>query len=258
MPRAALQRFLTRLTMRSALTDEEQEALMGLEGEIERCRSNHEIVSPRDCVDRACLVSSGLVGRYDQMLDGERQVTSIYVAGDMCDLHSVVAPKASWAISALSRATIVRIPHRELRALCIRYPGIAIAFWRDGTVDGSIFAKWIGNLGRKGAEARLAHFFCEMGVRCEAAKLGTKTAYDLPLTQQQLSETIGVTSVHVNRTLKHMRADGLVNFVLGRVEIPEWDALAGLAEFDPEYLMLDGPPQRVFPRQYTIHSPALH
>src|SRR5689334_15740730 len=101
MPRAALQRFLNRLILRSALTEQEQDAVMGLGGEIGLCRANQEIVSPHERVDRACLVSSGLVARYDQMLDGERQVTSIYVAGDMCDLHSVVAPKVSWGISAL-------------------------------------------------------------------------------------------------------------------------------------------------------------
>jgi CRP-like cAMP-binding protein len=258
MPRTAVQRFLDRLLLRSVLTEEEQAAIMALGGDIERCAPNDDIVSPHEHVERACLVASGLVGRYDQMLDGERQVTSIYVAGDMCDLHSVVAPRVSWSITALSRVTVIRVHHRELRELCIRYPGVAIAFWRDGTADAAIFAKWIGNLGRKNGKARIGHLFCEMGMRCEAAKLGSRTAYELPLTQTQLADTVGLTAVHVNRTLKDMNAEGLVHFRRGRVEIPDWDALTSLAEFDPDYLMLEGPPQRVFPRHYSIHAPAVH
>ncbi|HJP67861.1 MAG TPA: Crp/Fnr family transcriptional regulator [Sphingomicrobium sp.] len=257
MPQTALQRFLDRLDLRSALTNEERDAILGLRGEIERCRPHQDIVSPHEKVERACLVKSGLVGRYDQMLDGERQVTSIYISGDMCDLHSVVAPRASWSITALSPVTVIRVSHGELRSLCIRYPGLAIAFWRDGTADASIFAKWIGNLGRKSGKARIGHLFCEMGMRCEAAHLGTRTQYELPLTQKQVAETVGLTSVHVNRMLMDLRAEGLLLFLRGRVDIPDWEALASLAEFDPEYLMLEGPPQRVFPRQYSIHA-SLH
>ncbi|HWJ38561.1 MAG TPA: Crp/Fnr family transcriptional regulator [Sphingomicrobium sp.] len=244
--------------VRSVLTGEERDAILNLTGDTQQYRPNYDIISPHQRVERACLVASGLVGRYDQMLDGERQVTSIYISGDMCDLHSVVAPRVSWSITALSPATVIGVSHRQLRNLCIRYPGIAIAFWRDGTADAAIFAKWVGNLGRKSGKARVGHLFCEMGMRCEAANLGTRTNYDMPLTQKQVAEAVGLTPVHVNRVLKDLRTEGLLVFRRGRVDIPDWDALASSAEFDPGYLMLQGPPQRVFPRQYSIHAPSLH
>lgn len=95
-------------------------------------------------------------------------------------------------------------------------------------------------------------------MRCEAAHLGTRTTYELPLTQKQVAETVGLTPVHVNRMLRDLRTDGLLRFQHGRAEIPDWEALASLAEFDPGYLMLEGPPQRVFPRQYSIQAPSLH
>ena len=246
--RTPLARFLHRLRLRSVLTGEEQEAVLALGGETEQFRSHEDIVSPGERVEHACLVARGLAGRFDQMLDGERQVTSFYIADDMCDLHSVVAPRASWSITAMSRVTALRVPHSQLRELCIRYPGLALAFWRDGTVDASIFAKWVGNLGRKNARARIGHIFCEMGVRSEAARLGSRTSYELPLTQNQLADAAGLTPVHVNRTLQELKRGGLLRFDSGRVDIPDWDALAAIAEFGPSYLLLDGPPQRVFPR----------
>lgn len=253
-----LARFLHRLRLRSVLTAEEQEALLGLSGEVRHFRAHDDIVSPGERVEHACLVSRGLAGRFDQMLDGERQVTSFYIAGDMCDLHSVVAPLASWSISALSRVTAVLVPHGELRELCIRYPGLAVAFWRDGTVDGSIFAKWVGNLGRKNARARIAHIFCEMGMRSEAAGLGTRTAYELALIQNQLADAAGLTPVHVNRTLQELKREELLQFHNGHVTIPDWQALALAAEFDPLYLLLDGPPHRVFPRHYRVEATTMH
>lgn len=237
--------FLQRLMRRSALTLEEQGAILKLNGSKHQHVAHADIVSPGEHVESACLVAKGLVGRYDQRLDGERQVTSFYIPGDMCDLHSVVAPKASWSITAVTHATVIRVPHRQLRELCVKYPSIALAFWRDGTVDASVFAKWVGNLGRKSAKERITHLFCEMGLRLEAAGMGSRASFELPVTQSQLGEATGLTAVHVNRTLQEIRSKGLLSFSQGRVEIPDWGSVAAVAEFDPAYLMLGGPPQRI-------------
>jgi CRP-like cAMP-binding protein len=239
-----LERFLRRLLQRSSLNLEEQRAVLALTGEPRRYPARTDIVSPGERVDHACLVTRGLAGRFDQMLDGQRQITSFYIAGDMSDLHSVVAPRAPWAITAVSEANILRVPHRQLREIAIRYPAIAMAFWRDGTVDASIFSKWVGNLGRKNAKARIAHVFCEMGIRTEAAQLGTRSSFHLGATQEQLAEAVGITTVHMNRVLQDIRGDGLLTFRSGRVEVSDWHTLALVAEFDPAYLMLDGPPLR--------------
>ena len=242
-----LLRFLQRVLQRSNLTPEEQRALLALSGKPEKYAAHEDIVSPGEHVDGACLVARGLAGRFDQMLDGRRQVTSFYIPGDMCDLHSVVAPKASWSITAVSPVTVFRIPHRELRDLCARYPAVAMAFWRDGTVDSSIFAKWVGNLGRKNAKAKVAHIFCEMGLRMEAAGLGSRTSFQLNATQERLADAAGMTAVHVNRMLQEIRGEGVLTFQSGHVEVLDWNALTSIAEFDPAYLMLDVPPHRAVP-----------
>lgn len=242
-----LARFLHRLELRSALTSMERDAILGLGGQTHRFPARVDVVSPGEKVDTACLVADGLAARFDQMRDGERQLTSFYIPGDMCDLHSVVFPKAAWSITAISPLVVQRVPHGQLRDLCIQFPAIAIAFWRDGTVDTSIFAKWVGNLGRKNAKSRIAHIFCEMGVRTQAAELGSKTSYRLPVTQEQLGDATGLTSVHVNRTLQEIRGEGLLTFGAGQVEIHDWAMLAAVADFDPAYLMLAEPPQRIAP-----------
>jgi CRP-like cAMP-binding protein len=237
--------FLQRLLRRSDLTGEEQRAVLGLTGSSHRYRPHEDIVRPGERVESACLVAKGLVARYDQRLDGRRQITSFYIPGDMCDLHSVVAPKASWSITAVSEATVIRVSHRQLGKLCIDDAALGLAFWRDCTVDASIFAKWVGNIGRKSAKERITHLFCEMGLRMETAGLGTRHAFELRATQEQLGEATGLTAVHVNRTLQEIRAQGLLTFDRGHVEIGDWHAVASIAEFDSAYLMLDAPPKRI-------------
>jgi CRP-like cAMP-binding protein len=242
---SALSGFLERLLSRSALSNEEQQAILGLTSHAHQTRANWDIVSPGDTVDHACLVADGLAARFDQMADGRRQITAIYLRGDMCDLHSVVAPTAAWGIGALTTTTVLRVPHRELRQLAGTYPGIALAFWRDVTTDASVLSKWVGNVGRRDARARIAHLLCETGIRMEWARLGTRTCFPFEMTQQQLSDATGMTAVHVNRTIQALRAAGIIRTEGRTMHVDDWPCLTQVADFDPAYLLLDGQSGRV-------------
>jgi CRP-like cAMP-binding protein len=241
----ALSRFLAKLLLRSPLDEEQQREILSLEGRLSRYSAHRDIVSPGERVQESCLVADGLVGRFDQMASGQRQITAFHIAGDMSDLHSVVVPTAAWSITALSNCTVMLIPHAQLQRLIDRHEAIAMAFWRESAVDGSRLAKWIGNMGRKNALSRLAHLFCEMGVAIETAGLGTRLIYDLPATQEQIADAVGLTSVHTNRVLQELRGENLLIFRSGRVEILDWARLAALAEFDPNYLVLRRPNESV-------------
>lgn len=234
---ADLSRFLKRLTRHSRLAPEEIDAVTSLKFRTAPVGPHRDIVSPGQTVNEACYVAAGLVGRFDQMLDGSRQITAIHIPGDMCDLHSVVLPTASWSLTALTRSITLRIPHEDLRALALERPNVAIAFWRDTALDAAVIGKWYGNLGSKNAQARFAHLFCEMGMRMEFAGLAERTGYPFPIVQSDLADATGLTAVHVNRTLQAMRETGVVEFRDRRVTIPDWAALAKLAEFDDSYLL---------------------
>lgn len=234
----ALSRFLDRLLRHSTLSSDERKAILDLPSHASQVQARLDVVSPGKVVDHACLIVKGLVGRFDQMTDGRRQTTALHIPGDMCDLHSVVQPRPSWSITALTTTTVLHVPHRNLRELVRTYPGIGLAFWRDTAADAAILSKWLGNFGRKDARSRVAHLFCEMAVRMEAANLGTRTSYQLPMTQEQLSDATGMTAVHVNRTLQMLRATGTLSFAHGLVEISDWEGLKKLADFTEAYLLM--------------------
>ena len=240
-----LARFLGRLLRHSRLSSEECQAILAVRCTSVQYRARIDIVSPGQTVDHACLVAKGIAGRFDQMRDGRRQISALHIVGDMCDLLSVVQPRASWSITALSQTTIVQVPHTDLRDIAVRYPNIAMAFWRDTTLDSAVLNKWIGNLGRKDAQSRLAHLFCEMGLRFELADAGTRTLYNFPLTQEQLADAAGLTPVHVNRTLQRLRETGAISVGTSLVQIHDWCQLARLGQFEPDYLLASEDGRRV-------------
>ncbi|WP_162888206.1 Crp/Fnr family transcriptional regulator [Sphingomonas mesophila] len=239
-----MEKFLFRLLLRSPLTKAEQEAILALPGEEVRTQAHRDIVRPGNRMTYSCLVVEGLVGRFDQLANGHRQITALHIVGDFCDLHSLAVPETGWGIESLTDSVVRMVPHTALRKLVDSAPAYTMAFWRDTVVDGSILAKWNAALGRRSAKARLAHLLCEMGIRFEIAELGQRDEFDFPITQAQLADVLGVTAVHLNRTMQALRQDGLLVTNGSRISLPDAKRLRQVAQFDEAYLLLGGAQSR--------------
>ena len=213
--------------------------MLNLPADVQQVQGNRDFVTLGQTMTHACLIVDGLAGRFEQTRTGKRQITAVHLPGDMADLHSVVLPKTSWALQALSRTTIARVPHQALVTIADRHPALARAFWRDCTVDSSIIAGWTVSLGLLSAKAKLAHLICELRCRYAAAGLADDDGFTLPMTQAHLGEVLGLTPVHVNRMAKELRDDRLASISDRRVTIIDWPRLVRAAEFDPAYLHLD-------------------
>jgi len=131
------------------------------------------------------------------------------------------------------------VPPEELGALCKRSPAIARALRIDGLVTAAIQREWTVNLGQRTARERLAHMMCEIFMRLDTVGLAEGTRCEMPLTQCDLGEASGMTSVHVNRTLQELRREGLISLSHRILTIPDFAALADVAMFAGGYLHLD-------------------
>ena len=100
-------------------------------------------------------------------------------------------------------------------------------------------------MGRRDAVSRVAHVFCEMAIRCEEAGQGNRNSFPLPITQTDLADATGLTGVHVNRTLRELRTRSKVELRSGRVTVHDWDQLVDIGDFDPGFMLLDGPAPRI-------------
>jgi CRP-like cAMP-binding protein len=235
-----LQTFADRLALHSGLDSDERRAVAALPAHAAQVQANRDFVRLGEKVDHACYIVEGLVGRFEQNREGVRQIAAVHIPGDMADLHSVVAPEAGSALQALTVTTILRVPHDALRALARKYPRIAEAFWRECVADAAILAEWVVNVGRRNALARMSHLLCELACRCEATGQSSRLDFQFAGTQNQLADMLGLTSVHVNRTLRVLKENKMVASDGRRVRILDWEELARLGEFNADYLKVRG------------------
>ncbi len=192
-----------------------------------------------DRPSRSCLLLSGFACTYKMTAQGKRQIVSFNIAGDIPDLQSLHLKTLDNSVSTISPCRVGFITHEALWDICTRYPRITAAFWRETLIDAAIFREWVTNVGRREGVSRMAHVLCELLVRLRAVGLVEDHACDLPITQSEFADALGFTPVHVNRVLQQMRTEGLIELKGDRLNIPDWEKLKQVGEFDPTYLHLE-------------------
>lgn len=241
---SALQPFLKRLEDRSVLGFDEQQAFLNLPFEAIQVRPNQDFVRQGEQLTNSCFVVEGVIGSFKQDLEGNRQIVAIFINGDMVDLHSAVVPEAPCALQALTDTKILKVPHVAIRHIAHKYPVLCEALWRHCVVDAGILMEWIVNVGRRDAKTRMAHFFCEIACRVAPDEPKDGMVIPYPITQFQLSDILGLTAVHINRTLQALRSEDLLESVERSMQrILDWDGLVAAGDFNPAYLHLDCVPQ---------------
>ena len=236
--RLALKLFVQKLEARSSLSDVEREAVVAISGQPQKVAAHRDFVRLGEELRDSCLIVDGLAARFAQLEDGSRQIISLHVPGDMVDLYSLMLPKAPSPLHALTHTTIIKVPHDTLRALAFAHQNLSAALWRDCVVDGAMVAQWLVNVGRKSARSRIAHLLSEMAVRYAQVGLFRDGSYPFPITQDQIGDAVGLTPVHVNRSIRALREDGLVRMTRANVEILDWRGLTAAGEFAADYLHL--------------------
>jgi CRP-like cAMP-binding protein len=220
------------------LTDDERKALANLPMQVVVIKEGQDIVRAGDQPSRSCLLLSGFACVYKITGAGKRQIVGFNIPGDMPDLQSLHLDILDNSVSTLTQCRVGFITHEALRGICERYPRITTAFWRDTLIDAAIFREWVTNVGQREAYSRMAHVFCELIVRLRAVGLVEDHRCDLPITQAEFGDALGVSTVHVNRVLQEMRATGLIELSGDRLFVPDWEALKKAGDFDPTYLHL--------------------
>jgi CRP-like cAMP-binding protein len=235
--------LLLKLRSRDILSEHEEEVLRASIGEVADFRPGRTIVRAGASLTQSVLVLEGLVARYKDMSDGQRQIVEIHLSGDFVDLHGFLLKRLEHHVGTLSQARVAFVPHDCLRRITEEEPHLARMLWFSTLIDAAIQREKILSIGRRTAIARVAHLLCELAVRLETVGLAAGGRFALPLTQLDLADATGLTSVHVNRMLRKLRDEGLLTFRGGDVVIHDWDRLQRLAEFDPAYLYLERRPR---------------
>jgi CRP-like cAMP-binding protein len=240
---SAIAGLLLKLRARDLVGAEEEQVLRASIAELQEHPEGRTIVRTGTTLSASTLLVEGIVCRYKDLADGQRQIMELHVAGDFVDLHGFLLKQLDHNVGAMTPIRVASVPHDALRGITETHPHLGRMLWFSTLLDAAIHREKILSIGRRSALARIAHIFCELLVRLRIVGLADDSGYALPLTQADLADVTGLTSVHVNRMLKKLRDDKLLTFRGGRVTIDDWERLQRVAEFDPTYLHLERRPR---------------
>lgn len=229
---------LKKLRKRVEISPEEERAIRGAVAETRQVPADHILVRSGEELSVSLMLIDGWMARIKDLSGGERQVTELHVAGDFADLHGFTLKRLDHDITTFTQCTIAVFPHERLQDITEKFPRLARIYWLSTNVDAAIHREMAVSLGQRSAIARMSHLFCELYERLAVVGRTNGASYEFPLTQRELSECLGLTVVHANRTLQELRRRGLVDLESRLLTIRDRSGLEGVAEFDPTYLYL--------------------
>lgn len=235
--------LLLQLSHRDDISEKEKAEVFALFSGERHFAAGEEIVREGARPKVSLLLTEGLAARFKVLEDGGRQIAALHVPGDFLDLHGFLLKVLAHGVLALSDCTLVQVEHEALRKLTQTSPHLTRLLWLDTLIDASVHREWLVGMGRRKAIGQLAHLICELYVRLRTVNRTDAMSFRLPVTQNELADVLGLSIVHVNRTLRDLRKRGVIRWEGDRIHIDDWDALAEIAEFDPTYLSLQKEPR---------------
>jgi CRP-like cAMP-binding protein len=235
--------LVRKLRVRDKVTDAEADILRNAVARVEDIPMGRTLVVPGQKLDHSMLIVSGFVARYKDLSNGQRQITDIHVAGDFTDLHGFLLKRLEHHVGAVSPIRMAFVPHDRLTRISEEHPHLLRMLWLSTLIDSAIQRERMLSVGRRNAVSRIAHLMCEFYTRLSLVNEVDGLTFSLPVTQIDIADVTGLTSVHVNRMLRELRDRGLMTFRNGVVEIHDLAGLERLADFDRAYLFLESEPR---------------
>jgi CRP-like cAMP-binding protein len=239
-PHLLTERFL-RHRRDARLEPQERSVLEQAIAQVKSVPPRTTLVRTGDRLTQSTLLLDGLLCRAKDDHSGLRQLVGVHVPGEFVDLHGYPLKMLDHDVASLTAATVATVPHSALDRIVEEMPSLTRKLWYSTLLDAAIHRAWLFRLGRLDAMGRVAHFLSETNARLTAAGLSDGRRFALELTQTDLAEICGLTSVHINRVIRQLREDGLCVFRSSLVDILDPAGLIARGEFDPDYLYLERP-----------------
>jgi CRP-like cAMP-binding protein len=217
------------------LPEDDRNLLDAVVGRGKSLKSGDDIVREGDHTDVVHVLIEGHGYRYKTLPDGKRQIIGYLVPGDFCDLYGFLLDKMDHGMAARTPCQVAQLTEEHILMLTSR-PALARALWWSELVNAAILREWLVNMGRRTPSARVAHILCELLVRLQVVGQASSDGFKLELSQAELGDTVGLTTVSVNRALQRLRGANLIVSSGRELFIPDVLALKAFADFDPSYL----------------------
>jgi CRP-like cAMP-binding protein len=213
-------------------------AIAGFKSGDKEVRAGKDLFSLGDSCDSVYNLVSGWMFLYNLLEDGGRQILHFALPGAVLGFHPAHGAKATYGVQALTDAVVCVIPRKALEPLSKQHPKIAMRLAWLISRDRALAFDHLTSVGRQSTRQRVAHLLLELFIRCQAQWPGKRVEeLQLPLTQEHIGDATGMTFVHVNRVLRDLREEGIVEFHYRRLRILDPDKLIDVAGIDPHLAM---------------------
>lgn len=220
------------------LSADDERVLIDACSDVRNLGSREDIIVEGEQPENVHVVLEGFACRYKLLPDGGRQIMAWLVPGDFCDLHIAILGQMDHSIATISASRIGNMPQAAVERLSHTSLALSRALWWATLVDEGVLREWLVNMGRRSADKQIAHLFCELLLRLKSVGLAPDDTVDMPLTQIELADTVGLSPVHVNRVLQQLRDLHLISWKGRELRILSVTGLEHFADFDPNYLHL--------------------
>ena len=228
--------MIRKLSTFADLSADERNAIMEATARPVDVAAGEDIICRGEPQGGVRLLLTGFAARYKILEDGRRQIVGFLLPGDLCDFHVLLLKRVDHSIFAVCGSQIAVLSNAHLHGMMEQWPNIARALWSSTLREEAITREWVVNIGQRTAYERMAHLFCELFHRMRLIGEVKDNSFQLPLTQSVLADTLGLSSVHTNRTLQDLRRGGLVTFRSGVLTVHDLAALEKTAFFNSDYL----------------------
>jgi CRP-like cAMP-binding protein len=244
--------FVTRLCGYIGLSQSDLHSLWRLiEGELVVAKRRDLVVDGYE-YNKLCFVEDGFAARYKLLRNGKRQIVSFVLPGDVVGLPGSFVEKARYSVIAVTELKLQVCSMNAYVQLCYDRPQFGLALSWLAVQEALTCAEHTINTGRRTPTERLSHFLLEMHSRLTMVGRASRSGFGLPLSQELMSDALGLSVPHLNRTLAKLRADGLIAIDGHQMELVDVRALELLGHFQPINLTRIPPPRRVSSRDNPL------
>lgn len=232
--------FVKDICVHTHLEADDVEALRRIPFRLRRLDAGAYLIREGSVPTECAVLVEGYAFRQKITGEGARQILAVCIPGDAVDLQNIFLSISDHSVQMLTNGIVADLQRDYMQNLVLARPHVGRALIKQTLVEASILREWVVNVGRRDARQRIAHILCEFAVRLETRGLAPAHEFELPMTQEQLADATGLTSVHVNRTLKAMEKDGLIDRRRRHIHFDDWRALQRAGDFTRNYLHLPG------------------
>ena len=231
--------FALKLSKFATLSDADRTILDEIATDEEFVDRGKDLAVEGAAASTTFLLKEGMAMRYHMLPDGGRQITNFLLPGDLCSMHVFLTRSRDHSIAAITPIRVASIPHRSMAHVLAHHPNVACALAWVAIQEEAMLRERVISLGRRDARGRIAQLICELFWRHEALGLIQDQEFRLPLTQTELGDALGLTTVHVNRVIGALREQKMIGMKHRKMCLFDLGRMQDLAGVESSYLRPD-------------------